>query len=142
MVIMGPQTTPRPSGGYGPQEPEIPDIFLEEDLDLPNQSNPIEDVDLGDGQMIFRPETSPVVVEGSLSAEDTASLCRGTTTTDYMVANPRECTTYYSCQSAGQGRWIANPKTCSGGTVFNPASRSCDYPENVSGRCHSNRGGD
>ena len=41
MLVMGPQTTThRPIGGYGPpgeeEKPEVPDIFLEEDLNIPN----------------------------------------------------------------------------------------------------------
>jgi len=134
MVVMGPQTTThRPLGGYGPPEEEkqeIPDIFLEEDLNIPNLENPIEDVDLGDGTMVFRPETAPVVVE-----VDSDSLCSTATSTSYLVANPEQCSTYFSCQSAGPGKWIANKKTCSSGTVFNPLVSACDYPQNVAGRC-------
>ena len=102
MVVMGPQTTThRPLGGYGPPEEEkqeIPDIFLEEDLNIPNLENPIEDVDLGDGTMVFRPETAPVLVE-----LDSDSLCSTATSTSYLVANPEQCSTYFSCQSAGPG---------------------------------------
>ena len=102
MVVMGPQTTThRPLGGYGPPEEEkqeIPDIFLEEDLNIPNLENPIEDVDLGDGTMVFRPETAPVVAE-----LDSDSLCSTATSTSYLVANPEQCSTYFSCQSAGPG---------------------------------------
>ena len=142
MEVMGPQTTThRPSGGYGPQQPEkqeIPDIFLEEDLDIPNQENPIEDVDLGDGQMIFRPDTAAVEAE-----VDEETLCSSATSTSYLVENPTDCSRYFSCQSAGPGRWIANPKRCAQGTVFGPGQApggKCDFAENVSGRCHSGRG--
>lgn len=134
MVVMGPQTTThRPIGGYGPPEdekPEVPDIFLEEDLNIPNLENPIEDVDLGDGTMVFRPETSAVVAE-----IDSDSVCETATSSSYLVANPEHCSTYFSCQSSGPGKWIANRKTCSSGTVFNPAVSACDYPQNVAGRC-------
>ena len=135
MLVMGPQTTThRPIGGYGPPEeeekPEVPDIFLEEDLNIPNLENPIEDVDLGDGTMVFRPETSPVVAE-----VDSDAICASATSTSYLVENPSHCSTYFSCQSSGGGRWIANRKTCSSGTVFNPAVKACDYPQNVNGRC-------
>ena len=134
MLVMGPQTTThRPIGGYGPPEeekPEVPDIFLEEDLNIPNLENPIEDVDLGDGTMVFRPETSAVVAEF-----DSDAVCASATSTSYLVENPSHCSTYFSCQSSGPGKWIANRKTCSSGTVFNPAVKACDYPQNVDGRC-------
>merc|ERR1711899_579087 len=80
--------------------------------------------------MVFRPETAPVVAE-----LDSDSLCSTSTSTSYLVANPEQCSTYFSCQSAGPGKWIANKKTCSSGTVFNPLVSACDYPQNVAGRC-------
>ena len=47
-------------GGYGvqPEEPTKPeiDIDIENDLNLGDPDNPIDDIDLGDGQIVNRPE--------------------------------------------------------------------------------------
>ena len=50
-----------PSGGYGPIEEEIPeiDIDIETDIDIPNLENPIDDIDLGNGTGVHRPDEKP-----------------------------------------------------------------------------------
>ena len=66
LVMTWQPTTHRPviSGGYGPAEPEI-------DIDLGSLENPIDDIDLGDGQSVQRPGVSPVTSE--LDLEDLCS---------------------------------------------------------------------
>ena len=50
-----------PFSGYGPgpdpPKPEIDiDIDIENDLNIPDLENPNEDIDLGDGQVVNRPQ--------------------------------------------------------------------------------------
>ena len=130
MLVMNWQpTTHKPviSGGYGPAEPEI-DIDIENDLDLPNLENPIDDIDLGDGQSVQRPGVSPVVVE-----LDPEELCSGASSD--LVPHPQDCSKYISCQPGG-GKWILNIRDCSPGTVFDTLNNQCNFRANVP-RCQT-----
>ena len=54
-------TSRSPFSGYGPgpdpPKPEIDiDIDIENDLNIPDLENPNEDIDLGDGQVVNRPQ--------------------------------------------------------------------------------------
>ena len=133
MLVMNWQaTTHRPviSGGYGPAEQEI-DIDIENDLDLPNLENPIDDIDLGDGQSVQRPGVSPVSSE-----LDLAELCSQSPLD--LVAHPVHCSQYIQCQPAGRGTWITNIKDCSPGTVFDTQTSQCDFRQNVP-RCQTGK---
>ena len=137
----------RPSfGGYGPQEPEEPvkpeiDIDIENDLNLGDPDNPIDDIDLGDGQIINRPENvikkkqSPSRFQHQRDAEepDMVSLCskarrRGADT----APHPRHCDKFVACQPGTRaGSWIATVRDCSPGTVFDERINRCNFRENV-----------
>ena len=126
MLLMAWQVTthtPVISGGYGPVEPEI-DIDIENDLDIPNLENPIDDIDLGDGQSIKRPGASPVVAE-----LDPDQLCSGE---GDLVSHPSDCSKYISCQPGTGGEtWIINIRHCSPGTVFDSSISQCNFRRNV-----------
>ena len=132
MLVMNWQaTTHRPviSGGYGPAEPEI-DIDIENDLNLPNIENPIDDIDLGDGQSVNRPGVSPVIAE-----IDPEELCSGASQSSDLVAHPTDCSKYISCQPGG-GKWLLNIRDCSPGTVFDTQIYQCKFRRNVP-RCQT-----
>jgi hypothetical protein len=116
-------TTHRPviSGGYGPAEPEI-------DIDLGSLENPIDDIDLGDGQSVQRPGVSPVISE-----IDLAELCSQASSD--LVPHPTDCSKYISCQPRGD-KWILNIRDCSPGTVFDTQNNQCNFRQNVP-RCQA-----
>ena len=123
LVMTWQPTTHRPviSGGYGPAEPEI-------DIDLGSLENPIDDIDLGDGQSVQRPGVSPVTSE-----IDLAELCSQSSSD--LVAHPSDCSKYISCQPGG-GKWILNIRDCSPGTVFDTQTNQCNFRQNVP-RCQT-----
>ena len=65
----------RPFSGYGPPpeppKPEIDiDIDIDNDLNIPDLENPIDDIDLGNGQIVTRPETAAATAEDDNDAGD------------------------------------------------------------------------
>ena len=123
LVMTWQPTTHRPviSGGYGPAEPEI-------DIDLGSLENPIDDIDLGDGQSVQRPGVSPVTSELDLE-----ELCSQASSD--LVPHPSNCSKYISCQPGG-GKWILNIRDCSPGTVFDTQTNQCNFRQNVP-RCQT-----
>ena len=47
--------------------------------------------------------------------------------------NPCDCTSFYQCEDNGDGTWSLTTSECPPGTVYNPESNICDFPENVPG---------
>jgi len=57
----------------------------------------------------------------------------GICTEDGYVRDPFDCAVFYQCVSNGQGGWTTYAFRCSEGTVFNPESNSCAFPDQVPG---------
>jgi len=161
MQVMGVTTTttiPPPTtagGGYGPQ------IDIDLDIDLGNLENPIDDIDLGEGTGVDRPEFAASVaevdefqnneitnnfVDSSLSTqqltgyysveEDCARLARNKK--GNLLPNPSDCTRFISCQRSGGSTWIGNPMSCPTGTGFDQEIQSCNHVTFIKG-CNTAR---
>jgi len=50
-----------------------------------------------------------------------------------FVRDPEDCAKFYQCTPDGQGGWNIFTFYCSPGTVFDPQSNSCAYPNEVAG---------
>ena len=131
MVVMNPTTTHRPPvSNYGPGPIDI-DLNIESDLNIPDLENPIDDIDIGEGQVVNRPEVAASTAEvepGSAFLE----LCSAAALkSSDMAAHPEDCSKFLSCQRGGEGGWLATVRECSHGTVWDPAINQCNYRQNV-----------
>jgi chitinase len=50
-----------------------------------------------------------------------------------FVRDPNDCTIFYQCIDNGQGGWTVYTFNCGAGTVFDPSSGNCNFPELVPG---------
>ena len=117
-VMTPPPATSSPqTGGYGPPEPEI-DIDIENDLNIPDLENPIDDIDLGDGQSIQRPDGRRI-----------SELCSESNTG--LLAHASDCSKYLACQPGPNSSWMLTTRSCSPGTVFDSTTGQCDFRRNV-----------
>ena len=55
-----------------------------------------------------------------------ASVCT-TSNVGSILANPAECSSFYTCTHEGKGIL----QSCPAGLVFNPVTKVCDWPANV-----------
>ena len=130
----------RPFSGYGPPEEEEIDIELpDNDLNIPNQENPIDDIDLADGQVVSRPDVAAVEAEQETDVgRDFMRLCSDAADRGTDVApHPQDCDKFILCQRGDRsGTWIATVRDCSPGTVFDQEINQCNFRDKVA-RCQT-----
>ena len=133
----------RPFSGYGPPEDEEIDIELpDNDLNLPDPENPIDDIDLADGQVVNRPAVAAVEAEPDVG-RDLVRLCSDASERGSDVApHPRHCDKFISCQRGTRsGTWLATVRDCSPGTVYDQTINQCNFRDRVVG-CQTGQGFD
>ena len=124
--------------GYGPAI-DI-DLDIENDLNIPDLDNPIDDIDLGNGQVVNRPDLAAATAEeedeeeqeepgSALMAACEAALQRS----EEEVAHPTDCTKFLSCQAGGSSgvAVLVTVRDCSPGTVWDPDINRCNHRSNV-----------
>ena len=120
--------------GYGPAI-DI-DLDIENDLNIPDLDNPIDDIDLGNGQVVNRPDLAAATAEeeedepgSTLMALCEAALQRS----EEEVGHPADCSKFLSCQRGGSSgvKILVTARDCSPGTVWDPARHQCNHRSNV-----------
>ena len=128
--------------GYGPAL-DI-DLDIENDLNIPDLDNPIDDIDLGNGQVVNRPELAAATADLEEEDEpDTAfvALCEAALLrSEEEVAHPADCTKFLSCQhgllESSGARVLVTVRDCSPGTVWDTETNRCNHRNNVP-RCQT-----
>ena len=120
--------------GYGPAI-DI-DLDIENDLNIPDLDNPIDDIDLGNGQVVNRPDLAAATAEeeeeelgSTLMALCEAALERS----EEEVGHPADCSKFLSCQAGGSSgvAVLVTVRDCSPGTVWDTTRRQCNHRINV-----------
>ena len=122
--------------GYGPAI-DI-DLDIENDLNIPDLDNPIDDIDLGNGQVVNRPELAAATAEEEEEPDsDLEALCEAALArSEEETAHPGDCSKFLSCQPGGHTGVLVTVRDCSPGTVWDSEIARCNHRSNVPS-CHS-----
>ena len=128
--------------GYGPAI-DI-DLDIENDLNIPDLDNPIDDIDLGNGQVVNRPSLAAATAEEEEEEEDqpdsafTALCSAALGRSEEEVAHPRDCSKFLSCQPGGSSgvEVLVTVRDCGPGTVWDTQTNRCNHRSNVP-RCQT-----
>lgn len=77
-----------------------------------------------------RPTAAPTTPPVATTASPSSSLC-----TDHAgyVRDPNDCSKFYQCVEAANGKYKPIPFSCPDGLAFDPSINGCNYRENVPG---------